>query len=53
MSVCVQALPSLHEVPSIFAGLEQTPVPGSQTPASWHGSSGVQITGFDAVQIPA
>lgn len=34
VSVCVQALPSLHGVPSAFAGLEHVPVAGLQTPAS-------------------
>ena len=36
VSVCVQALPSLQPVPSVFAGFEQTPEPGSQVPAVWH-----------------
>ena len=33
LSVCVQALASLHDVPSAFAGFEQTPVPGLHVPA--------------------
>ena len=36
VSVWVQALPSLQVAPLAFAGFEQIPVPGSQTPASWH-----------------
>jgi hypothetical protein len=36
VSVCVQAFPSLHAVPSLIAGFEQTPVVGSHVPASWH-----------------
>ena len=33
VSVCVQALPSLHAVPFALAGFEQAPVDGSQVPA--------------------
>jgi hypothetical protein len=36
VSVCVQALPSLHAVPSNFGGFEHTPLPVSQEPSSWH-----------------
>jgi hypothetical protein len=36
VSVCVHELPSLHDVPSVFAGFEHTPVPVLQTPAEWH-----------------
>src|SRR5439155_1557321 len=36
VSVRVQALPSLQEAPSGLVGLEQRPVVGSHTPASWH-----------------
>jgi hypothetical protein len=36
VSVCVQALPSLHVVPSGAAGLEHAPVAGSHVPATWH-----------------
>src|SRR6266581_2780854 len=35
-SLCVQALPSLQVVPLTWSGLEQTPLAGSQTPATWH-----------------
>jgi hypothetical protein len=33
-SPSVQALPSSHAAPSALLGLEQTPLEGSQTPAS-------------------
>jgi hypothetical protein len=36
VSVCVQALPSLHVVPSDAAGFEHAPVAGSHVPATWH-----------------
>src|SRR5258705_347564 len=36
VSACVQALPSLHALPSGMSGFEQTPVAASQTPAEWH-----------------
>jgi hypothetical protein len=36
VSVCVQALPSLHAVPSESIGREHTPVAGLQAPAAWH-----------------
>jgi hypothetical protein len=31
-----QALPSLHAVPFVAAGFEQTPVAGLHVPATWH-----------------
>src|SRR5205809_833664 len=34
VSVCVQALPSLHAVPLALAGFEQTPVAVSHVPAT-------------------
>jgi hypothetical protein len=34
VSVCVHALPSLHDVPSALGGLEHTPVAALQTPTS-------------------
>jgi hypothetical protein len=34
LSICVQALPSLHAVPFAALGFEQTPVDGSQVPAT-------------------
>jgi hypothetical protein len=36
VSACVQALPSLHEVPSTFAGFEHAPVLVLQVPTEWH-----------------
>jgi len=36
VSVCVQAFPSLHVLPSALAGLEHTPLVGLHVPASWH-----------------
>jgi len=52
VSVCVQAFPSLHAVPFALFGFEQTPVPVSQVPTSWHWSRAVQTTGFEPVQAP-
>jgi len=52
VSVCVQALPSLHKKPPIlFVAAEQTPVPGLHVPALWHWSA-VQTTGFEPVHTP-
>src|SRR6185503_5569940 len=53
VEVCVQALLSLQAVPFAALGIEQAPVMGLQTPASWHASLGVQTTGFAPVQTPA
>ena len=36
VSLCVQAFPSLQEVPSAAFGLEHVPVAGLQVPATWH-----------------
>ena len=36
VSVCVQAFPSLHAVPFVATGFEQTPVDVLQVPAVWH-----------------
>jgi hypothetical protein len=36
LSLCVHAFPSEHDVPSVAAGFEQSPVPVSQVPAAWH-----------------
>lgn len=49
----VQALPSLHEVPSVAVGLEQVPVATSQVPATWHASVAAHVFGFDQAQKPA
>src|SRR6478735_5205820 len=51
VSVWVQALPSLQAVPSVLSGLEHWPVAESQTPATWHWSSAVQMTDVPA-QVP-
>jgi hypothetical protein len=52
-SVCVQALPSLHAVPSAAAGLEHVPVEGLHVPAAWHWSEALHATGFAPAQAPA
>src|SRR6185503_15288536 len=52
LSLCVQAFPSLQAVPSAAGGFEHTPVPVSQSPATWHWSSAVQTTGAPLVQVP-
>src|SRR5438132_1178244 len=53
VSVCVQALPSLHGAPLALAGLLQMPDAGLQTPAVWHWSAAVQATGLAPTQAPA
>jgi hypothetical protein len=45
VSVWVQALPSLQEVPSFAFGFEHTPVDVSQVPATWQESDAVHTTG--------
>src|SRR5438094_8049152 len=52
VSVCVQALPSLHAVPLLAFGLEHWPVAVLQVPATWHWSEAVQTTGLVPVQVP-
>src|SRR5205823_6304074 len=52
VSVCVQALPSLHAVPLLAFGLEHRPVAVSQVPATWHWSEEVKTTGLEPVQVP-
>jgi hypothetical protein len=47
-----QASSLLQVVPSALGGLEQIPVAGSQTPASWHWSSAAHVTAFVVPQIP-
>ena len=44
-------MPSLQAEPLGFAGFEQTPVLGLQTPAVWHWSLVVQTTAVPA-QLP-
>src|SRR5258705_349799 len=48
-----QASPSVQAVPLALTGVEQSPLAGSQTPASWHWSTAAQKTGFAPVQMPA
>jgi hypothetical protein len=52
VSVWVQALPSLQEVPLAAIGFEHAPVTVSQVPATWHWSEAVQLMGFEPVQVP-
>ena len=52
VSVCVQALPSLHVEPLVLFGLLQTPVAGAHVPTSWHWSSAAHVTGLLPVQVP-
>ena len=52
VSPIVQRLPSLQSMPSGASGLEQRPVAGSHTPATWHWSSGWHWTWFDPTQAP-
>ena len=53
VSICVQALPSLHTAPSGLAGLEQVPVAGSHVPPLWHWSEAEHVTGFAPTHVPA
>jgi len=52
VSVCVQASPSLHDVPFAAFGLEQVPVAGSQVPATWHWPLALHVIGLEPVQTP-
>jgi hypothetical protein len=49
-SPVVQALPSLHDVPFVFAGFEQVPVAGSHEPTSWQESLGEHVTWLPPTQ---
>jgi hypothetical protein len=51
-SLPLHTLPSGHGVFAGFAGFEQAPVLVLQTPASWHWSSAVHVTGLAPVQFP-
>jgi hypothetical protein len=51
VSLCVQALPSLHAAPSAAGGLLQVPVAGLHVPATWQESSGVHTIG-EPPQVP-
>src|SRR5207245_304041 len=46
VSVCVQALPSLHGAPLALAGLRRGRVAGSQAPAVWHWLAAVLARGL-------
>src|SRR2546425_5287127 len=46
VSVCVQALPSLHGAPLALAGLLQMPDAGLQAPAEWDLCAAGQATGL-------
>jgi hypothetical protein len=52
VSVCVQALPSLHAEPFTFAGFEHAPVAGLHVPTSWHWSLALHVTGFEPAHTP-
>jgi hypothetical protein len=52
VSPVVQALPSLHVVPSAFAGFEHAPVTVSQVPAEWHWSDALHVVVVPLVQAP-
>src|SRR4051794_32052610 len=52
-SVWVHALASLQVAPSAFAGFVHTPDAGLHTPASWHWSWAVHVTGVPATHTPA
>src|SRR5262245_66542131 len=49
-SESVHAFPSVHDVPFGAAGFEQSPVPVSQGPATWHWSVGEETTGVGTAQ---
>ena len=52
VSLWVHALPSLHPVPLLALGLLHTPVPVLQTPAVWHWSEALHVTGLEPTQLP-
>src|SRR6185312_4728634 len=51
-SLFVQALLSLHAVPSAIVGVEHAPLLGSQVPAVWHWSCAAHATGFAPAHTP-
>jgi hypothetical protein len=53
VSVCVQALPSLHTTPFAFCGLLHVPVLLLHVPTSWHWSIALQTTALPLAQLPA
>jgi hypothetical protein len=52
LSLRVQALPSLHVVPSVTGGFEHTPVCVLHVPATWHWSCAVHTTGLPPWHAP-
>src|SRR5438132_1284968 len=52
VSVCVQALPSLHGVPFVAVGVERLPVAGLPVPPTWRWSWAVRVTGVLPTQLP-
>jgi hypothetical protein len=52
VSIWVHALMSSHAVPSALAGLEQAPVDGAHTPATWQPSRGAHTMAFEPRQTP-
>jgi hypothetical protein len=53
LSVCVQALPSLHAAPSGLAETGHWPVGGSHAPTVLHPSEAGHATGSEPTQTPA
>lgn len=53
VSAPLHTVASAHELPSGFAGFEQTPVEASQVPARWQASEATQTTGLPPEQAPA
>jgi hypothetical protein len=53
VSLFVQALLSVQDVPFAAVGFEQKPVPVSQTPATWHWSLAAQTVGVPEEHAPA
>jgi hypothetical protein len=53
LSVCVQALPSLHATPLVVGGFAaHVPVPGLHAPWVWHWSGAGHTTGLAPVHTP-
>ena len=53
VSVCEHPSPSLQLLPFALFGFEQVPVAVLHTPASWHWSSAVHVTGLAPMHAPA
>ncbi|MDQ2653408.1 MAG: hypothetical protein M3Z20_10245 [Chloroflexota bacterium] len=51
-SSLVQGSPSSQLAPLALAGFVHSPVAGSQTPASWHWSSGAQMIDVSGMHSP-